>query len=1095
MAVEEKDDLKLFTLSKVASTSELSFSVFNSAPGREQLALVLQCGDLLFFNLTSTNVSDAIHYIPWFEGSKKRIEAATFDPLFGLWLLVACCDGSLHVVPSLVPLKITNSLDGLDSDWSLDDVTSLPPICDNGMLDIVPTAIAWWDRIESEGRCRNVAIVGGSNGEILLADMVSGAVLGRTNVKGRVMTIEICKDDDVIDLSPVFLLITNDARQQWKLVLEDHENNYSWPFPHQPSRASSRASLISGAGSEESVSRPSLTSFPLTRARLQGLKQLSVEKLATLRQKLSETRNRGLNVTLKRRGSSSSEESLTKQLRSSAVSSDNESTIKLSNDGDPKLISIKDSFLSLQVERNRRVVTAHYPPSQLFTVYNVSINPSPGFVHKLSPTSHNILLTNWLLYIVDTNNKCLSVVSNRLSQCRIDSQKQFLNSDFNPDTVLQEFLFLEEEILYLYRLTPLLQENEIGKENETSLRTQLNKANASSHNDRFPINGCIVVTNKNIYKVITRKEPDEIVLNCVLDPKKLEKAERLCMIFGLNLQQLIEAAATRQLERGQLTSALYLYKMARCRPVKSLLRMASAGYTEQLLYLTYNQQTNILQTSQLSQSEALHLSNLCVLTLTEQYLRQKTTGKLTANFKWFLKENQHYDEVFAVGVIGQSGICSILNFLCDQRGLATQVLDVLCTIIRQQHSPKLDFDLCDGFWDCMTNEKLCQSLVTNPDIAKAHLRFLKNRMTSVDENTLQRLAKLYDPSQPSVRPALQRLMLDYLDNESIYSANSKSRQEDDQFLLSDWLAGYFVTCFYLNLVRRKYENCYYEVDLLVESEHNSTQHTVQSKGHLAVSCNTISAGNTHVALVRNGSVYVWGHAAYGCLGIGPIISQSVMPTQVPFFYVLGIQVLSVACGKAHTLALTDNGLYSWGSSKYGQLGIGVTSQSSEPRLIERLYNERVTSVMAGQYHSLALTTEGWLYTWGWGVHGQLGHNSVEDCHYPCRVEALLAEVCVACSGGHAHTIVLTSTGRVWAFGSSVFGQLGTGSNAKSNHPVQVFGLPEKITAISTAYFHNLALAASNRLYTWGSSPQVLRLQAQAQKKSSSSIPTTTAVHG
>lgn len=51
------------------------------------------------------------------------------------------------------------------------------------------------------------------------------------------------------------------------------------------------------------MGRVSLTSFPLARARLQGLKQLSVEKLATLRQKLTETRNRGVvNVSVKRRG-------------------------------------------------------------------------------------------------------------------------------------------------------------------------------------------------------------------------------------------------------------------------------------------------------------------------------------------------------------------------------------------------------------------------------------------------------------------------------------------------------------------------------------------------------------------------------------------------------------------------------------------------------------------------------------------------------------------------------------------------------------------------------------------------------------------------
>lgn len=37
-----------------------------------------------------------------------------------------------------------------------------------------------------------------------------------------------------------------------------------------------------------------------------------------------------------------------------------------------------------------------------------------------------------------------------------------------------------------------------------------------------------------------------------------------------------------------------------------------------------------------------------------------------------------------------------------------------------------------------------------------------------------------------------------------------------------------------------------------------------------------------------------------------------------------------------------------------------------------------------------------LYTWGWGVHGQLGHNSVEDCHYPQLVGSLSSEVCDNC---------------------------------------------------------------------------------------------------
>jgi alpha-tubulin suppressor-like RCC1 family protein len=44
--------------------------------------------------------------------------------------------------------------------------------------------------------------------------------------------------------------------------------------------------------------------------------------------------------------------------------------------------------------------------------------------------------------------------------------------------------------------------------------------------------------------------------------------------------------------------------------------------------------------------------------------------------------------------------------------------------------------------------------------------------------------------------------------------------------------------------------------------------------------------------------------------------------------VAAVVVLSVACGKTHSMALTDCGLYSWGSSKYGQLGLGREKQVS-----------------------------------------------------------------------------------------------------------------------------------------------------------------------
>nr|CAD7417480.1 unnamed protein product [Timema poppensis] len=115
--------------------------------------------------------------------------------------------------------------------------------------------------------------------------------------------------------------------------------------------------------------------------------------------------------------------------------------------------------------------------------------------------------------------------------------------------------------------------------------------------------------------------------------------------------------------------------------------------------------------------------------------------------------------------------------------------------------------------------------------------------------------------------------------------------------------------------------------------------------------------------------------------------------------------------------------------------------------------------------------------WTVTIQFSLRGNHYRFVHWQqCKV--VIVQVC----GGHGHSLALSAEGEVYSFGSSVFGQLGTGTNLKSCVPQQVILLPERICMIATGYFHNLAVSILNKLYIWGSSPQVLRLQAQAQKK-------------
>ena len=128
----------------------------------------------------------------------------------------------------------------------------------------------------------------------MFVNLENGEKVGLTRVSGIISSLRVCRDDS---LEIVSLLITNKSRQQWRLILEQRTNNYVYPLNHgNGSSQNSSSSKHTDNPSDE------VKTFPPTRSRLQGLKQLSVEKLASLKQKLAETRNRNLAGNIVRQG-------------------------------------------------------------------------------------------------------------------------------------------------------------------------------------------------------------------------------------------------------------------------------------------------------------------------------------------------------------------------------------------------------------------------------------------------------------------------------------------------------------------------------------------------------------------------------------------------------------------------------------------------------------------------------------------------------------------------------------------------------------------------------------------------------------------------
>ena len=124
----------------------------------------------------------------------------------------------------------------------------------------------------------------------------------------------------------------------------------------------------------------------------------------------------------------------------------------------------------------------------------------------------------------------------------------------------------------------------------------------------------------------------------------------------------------------------------------------------------------------------------------------------------------------------------------------------------------------------------------------------------------------------------------------------------------------------------------------------------------------------------------------------------------------------------------------------------------------------IVSVAAGYGHSLALTESGEVWAWGNNWYGQLGDGTTTDRYTPVLVEGLGDVVSIA--AGYGHSLAFTESGEVWAWGDNGYGQLGDGTTTDRSIPVLVEGLGD-VVSIAAGYYHSLALTASGEAWSWG----------------------------
>lgn len=158
-----------------------------------------------------------------------------------------------------------------------------------------------------------------------------------------------------------------------------------------------------------------------------------------------------------------------------------------------------------------------------------------------------------------------------------------------------------------------------------------------------------------------------------------------------------------------------------------------------------------------------------------------------------------------------------------------------------------------------------------------------------------------------------------------------------------------------------------------------------------------------------------------------------------------MRVTQVSAGESHCAAITQAGrVYLWGNGSFGRLGTGFEFQQNSPELIDDLTNKDIVRVSCGAFHTLVLSKDGYLYSFGQNKYGKLGLNvrkentvfrSTHTQIHPYKIIQSASDKKTKIEeeplvtfrqmiAGYNHSLAVTKHGRVYSWGYSGFGLLG-----------------------------------------------------------------------
>lgn len=255
------------------------------------------------------------------------------------------------------------------------------------------------------------------------------------------------------------------------------------------------------------------------------------------------------------------------------------------------------------------------------------------------------------------------------------------------------------------------------------------------------------------------------------------------------------------------------------------------------------------------------------------------------------------------------------------------------------------------------------------------------------------------------------------------------------------------------------------------SSSNSSFKCTSTAGESTSTLSWIASNTTNSNSNEELACFLWGRGEDGQLGIGDTSDQE-SPTYVDSLRGVGIH--QIACGSGHTVVLTREGdVYTWGRGDDGRLGHGDNGWKYVPRIISSFVGVRISQITCGSYHTAAVdAVQGDLYTWGGGMYGKLGHGNESGHATPKLVKGLEGIPIRQIACGSRHTAVVTSTGTLYTWGdkeNGVTGHYASDTNATDTNGGAHQSTPKlldrfrgrRILQLSACGFHTGCIVAAD----------------------------------